>query len=133
MSDTCSTTFESYDEDGAWENYGESAIPSDGTVTCGECNQIIPAGMRVIHCTGDNGQDDNDADFEAYSEDVCAACHILLAEFFDGGWTFTTLWDRMFEEWDDGAPLQPCLNRVHSVAAKAKLRLMWLKHKGLVK
>lgn len=51
---------------------------------------------------------------------VCEACYEISREFeyhiIDGG-----LWTSMREEWEQGAHIQACIQRVESVAAKTKL------------
>jgi hypothetical protein len=41
------------------------------------------------------------------------------------------VWEEFEQQWHDGANLQACLNRVSTVAAKAKLRAQWQKWKGI--
>ena len=61
----------------------------------------------------------------------CAPCVEIASEFTDGARSFGVLWDDIDQNWEDGAHLQACLNRLTTVAAKEHMRQQWLKWKGL--
>ena len=92
--------------------------------TCFECRDPIKAG-ETYECVSWLFE----GSWERYS--LCKGCSEVQVEFSDGGRCIGTTWDDMRQNWYDGSNLQACMNRVASVAAKAKLRDQWLKWKGL--
>jgi hypothetical protein len=62
---------------------------------------------------------------------LCLACSEVSQEFYDGGRVLGVLWSEIESNWDDGAHLQACLNRLSTVAAKELMRRQWLQWKGL--
>jgi hypothetical protein len=60
----------------------------------------------------------------------CACCREAAAEFhfhvFGG-----LLWRMFIEEWEQGAHLQACVNRLSTAKAKEHMRRQWLKWKKL--
>ena len=59
------------------------------------------------------------------SDRWCAACREIASEFeyfIVGG----SLWEAVAEEWSQGARVQACINRLSTVAAKAKMRDRWI-------
>lgn len=60
------------------------------------------------------------------TERVCAPCHEASTEFeyhiFGGD-----LWRMFNEEWDNGAHVQACINRLSTARAKEHMRQQWLK------
>jgi hypothetical protein len=50
---------------------------------------------------------------------------------FPDGRTFGMLWEDLEANWDEGAHLQACLNRLTTVAAKERMRHQWMKWKQL--
>lgn len=61
---------------------------------------------------------------------VCEACWEAMQEFdyhiFGGDF-----WRSMREQWDNGANVQGCINRLSSAAAKEHMRRQWAKWKQL--
>lgn len=64
------------------------------------------------------------------SERRCMACVEVAGEFeytvFGGG-----LWMHMQEQWEEGAHVQACIQRLSTVAAKTLMQRRYLKWKGL--
>lgn len=59
---------------------------------------------------------------------LCLSCAESKAEFeyyIYGG----AFWEHMREEWDNGANVQGCINRLTSAAAKAHMHRQWMKWK----
>lgn len=61
----------------------------------------------------------------------CLPCREISTEFHDGSRVVGVLWDGLADNWSDGAPLQACLNRLTSVAAKTRMRERWMRWKGI--
>lgn len=91
---------------------------------CYECVEAIPIGVQYRRVVGKW-----DGKMDTYC--FCLACEEAAGEFFDGSRTFGILWDEMANNWDQGAHLQACLNRLSSAAAKEHMRRRWLQWKGL--
>ena len=120
----CSFTINGgYDDDLA-EDYEEQRMAAPSPVKCDECGDAIVLGQSCIRATGV---------YRGKSETYwfCAPCMEIVNEFVDGARVFGALEEEFCQNWDAGAPLQACLNRVSSVAAKTKLRRWWLHWKGL--
>lgn len=120
---TCNVSLGDYDGDVA-TFYDERWITARKPHACYECRATITVGERYERVSGK-------WDGEVRSYYFCAACAGISAEFSENGRTFGVVWDAFEEQWSGGANLQACLNRVSSVAAKAKLREQWQKFKGL--
>jgi hypothetical protein len=61
---------------------------------------------------------------------LCASCAEAKAEFeyhMYGG----DFWAHMREQWDNGANVQGCINRLTTMRAKDLMHRQWLKWKGL--
>lgn len=90
---------------------------------CVMCRQKIAAGesYRTVSSVFEG---------EFSYDKVCEACYEISREFeyhiIDGG-----LWDAMAEEWEQGAHIQACIQRVTSSAAKSKLAERWRRWKGI--
>jgi hypothetical protein len=119
----CDVTLDSYDGDdaGMWITHEPKARVDH---KCSECGGVIPAGSRYERIAGR---------YPRHGWDVwrlCLACSEIQREFSDGPRVLGCMWDTFADAWDDGANLQACLNRVHSVSAKQKLAMMWRANKG---
>lgn len=86
---------------------------------CSECGGPIAAGehyQRVASVfEGEFGVDK-----------ICAPCQETAGEFgchIVGG----VLWEMLYEEWDQGAHVQACINRLESARAKEHMRQQWVK------
>jgi hypothetical protein len=124
MSEECGVSFDAdYDDEN--ELYVETWRTARKTHRCGECRETIPVRSRYLRVVGkSNGS--------MWTVLLCDPCNEILHEFSDGAWNFGgKVWENFDQVWADGVPLQPCLNRLTSVTAKAKLRDMWLAHKGI--
>jgi hypothetical protein len=91
---------------------------------CNECMQPIEAGTsyrRVV------GKWEGEIDTFRF----CGPCVEIADEFTTGARLFGGLWDDIELNWDEGAHLQACLNRLTTVAAKEHMRQQWLKWKEL--
>ena len=124
MSGTCDVAIGGdYDGD-APTVYNERWVTARKVHTCYECGDPIPVGACHHVVTGLwEGQ------WETYR--WCAACHEIVGEFSEGPRCFGVMWDEMKMNWDEGAHLQACLNRVTSVQAKQMMARQWRKWKGL--
>jgi hypothetical protein len=122
VSDECGVSFESSYE-GDNELYVETWRRARKPHRCGECKQTIPPGSRYLRVVGKESG-------TIWTVLLCEPCNEILHEFADGNWEFGgKIWENFDEVWSQGEPLQPCLNRLTSVAAKTKLRDMWLAFK----
>lgn len=92
--------------------------------TCYECRDSIAEGQRHEVVTGLWGDR-----WETYR--FCEPCSEASREFYDGARTFGALWNEMGNEWDEGAHVQACVNRLTTVAAKAHMLRQWRRWKGL--
>lgn len=124
MSDECGLTFD-HGHDEPNDFYRETRQRARKTYVCGECKCTIAPGDTYLRVVGKSGGD-------MWTARLCAACDEIVHEFNPVTWTFGgQTWEDFEYAWEEGAPLQPCLNRLTSAAAKAKLRDMWLKAKGI--
>jgi hypothetical protein len=123
VSDECGVSFcDDYDGDNAF--YYERWRKARKRHTCCECRETIQPGMRYLYVTGKS-------DDVVWTTKICEPCKEILREFNDGAWEFGKLWENFEQEWLNGAPLQPCLNRLETVASKKKLRDMWMQYKEI--
>jgi hypothetical protein len=123
MSEECGVSFGSdYDDDN--ELYVETWRTARKPQKCGECKETIQPRSRYLRVVGKS-------DGRIWMVKLCEPCNTILHEFTEGSWTFGALWENFDETWSSGMPLQPCLNRLSDVAAKVKLRDMWMAHKGI--
>lgn len=85
--------------------------------TCAECHGLIAVGesheTRAYRFEG-----------EFHAERVCAPCQEAAGEF---GWHILggSLWVMFQEEWDGGANVQGCINRLTTARAKEHMRQQW--------
>ena len=84
---------------------------------CDECGETILAGSAYERVS-------YRFEGEFAMERRCASCHETAGEFghhvFGG-----LLWMNFEEQWDQGSPLQACLNRLSSASAKAHMQRRW--------
>ncbi len=124
MSGTCEVSIGGdYDGDVATV-YNDRTVKARKAHKCYECGEQIPIGAEHRCVTGLW-----DGKWETYR--WCAACHEVVGEFSDGARVFGSLWEEMEANWDEGAHLQACLNRLSSAAAKAHMVRRWRKWKEL--
>lgn len=119
----CDVQLGDYDGDEA-TCFSEAFVTARKEHTCFECLDPIRRGQRHERVSGI-------WEGEWHTYRFCEPCSESSREFFDGGRTFGVLWDGMEENWDQGAHLQSCLNRLSTIAAKEHMRRRWLKWKGL--
>lgn len=124
MSDMCSFTIEGGYDDDLVEDYEEQRTTAPEPVKCDECGDAIVVGQPCTRASGVYGGKPKTYWF-------CAPCMEIVHEFVEGARVFGALEEEFCLNWDAGAPLQACLNRVSSVAAKTKLHRWWLHWKGL--
>jgi hypothetical protein len=124
MSGTCDVSIGGdYDGDQATV-YNERHVVARKAHACYECREPIAPGTRHKVVTGLwEGR------WETYR--WCPACDEIVAEFSGGPRSFGVLWEEMEQNWDEGAHLQACLNRVTTAAAKTLMTRRWRKWKGL--
>lgn len=92
---------------------------------CAECKEPIQKGERYTRIAYKfEGTMDCDR--------LCASCAEAKAEFeyhiFGGDF-----WREMREQWENGANVQGCINRLTTIKAKDLMHRQWLKWKGLDK
>ncbi len=92
--------------------------------TCYECGEPIAVGAKYVRVVGKW-----ETSLDTYK--FCLPCQEAAGEFFDGARTFGVLWDEMTSNWEHGAHLQACLNRLVTAEAKDHMRRRWLKWKGI--
>jgi hypothetical protein len=122
MSEGCNVSLGEWDGD--VDDYEEIVVKSRRERTCHECREVIPAGTDHELCIGRY-----DGEWQRYR--FCLPCSEIQKEFCEHGRVFGSTWEEFRDQWNGGANLQACLNRVSSVAAKAKLRDQWQKFKRL--
>ena len=124
MSDYCGVDF-----DGACDDCEPIAEHRSHVVTarrphaCNECGERIQPGERYH-------RDSYQADGKRCVDRTCEPCREVRGEFYFtmlGGF----LWEHFDAEWDNGANVQSCMNRLTTVRAKERMRQQWLKWKGL--
>ena len=125
---SCGVTLNSYESWDCGGFYREQHVKHARKAhRCTECQKPIVQGDAYVRVSGKNEDD-------VWSHAVCEPCMALLKEFSDdGSWCFGEMWDTFRCEWHSGASLQGCMNRVSTVAAKAKLRDEWLAWKGITR
>jgi len=120
----CDVSLEEYDGDSA-TFYDEQHVKARKPHVCYECHEDITAGAHYHRVVGK-------WDDEVRTYKFCEACWEVMGEFSsDGTRTFGITWDTFDSEWNDGATLQGCLNRLTSVAAKELMTRKYRKSKGL--
>lgn len=128
MNGTCDVVLTDYDGDMA-SVYHEHIVRARTPHTCGECGGTIPAGDRYerisgLWYAGAAGEEE----WSVYRH--CLPCSEVSREFSDSR-CFGNLWDGMEEQWDEGAHITACLNRLTTAAAKKRLHAQWLRWKAL--
>ncbi len=125
MSDgTCDVSIGDYDGDPA-EVFHQSVVTARNAHACDECRERIQPGQRYERTSGK-------WDGEWSTWRLCLSCVETSIEFTEGyGRTFGILWEDLRNNWEEGAHLQACLNRLTTVAAKEHMRRQWLTWKGL--
>lgn len=101
------------------EFYDERIVTARKAHICDECGGPIAKGERYERKS-------YRVEGEFCTDHICDACHEVAGEFehcLVGG----MLWQQFEAEWDEGAHLQPCLNRLTSVRAKTTMRDQWMK------
>lgn len=112
-----------YDGDEA-SFFSEKWVTARKPHLCAECKLPIAKGEKYRRVAGKW-----EGDLDTFH--FCASCEDIAHEFMDGARCFGILWDEMQSNWEAGAPLQACLNRLESAAAKAHMVTMWKRWKGL--
>jgi hypothetical protein len=114
----CEVDFSEYSDDGEpVQFYDERMVVGRKDYECIECKSPITKGTRHLV---------KSYRFEGSfnTERICAMCHEVAAEFkygIAGGY----LWESMADEWDNGARVQACINRLTTSNAKAHLHQQW--------
>jgi hypothetical protein len=112
-----------YDGDAA-AFYVEKVVKARKPHVCDECRESIAVGATYRRVVGKWGD-------ELSTYRFCGPCDEICQEFSDGARSFGVLWDEIEINWNDGAHLQACLNRLTTVTAKAHMHRQWMKWKGL--
>lgn len=122
---TCEVSLGEYDGDSA-TCYTERIVKARVSHQCYECRETIPAGASYNRVSGKwyDG-------WEVYR--FCLPCDEALAEFSTGNArVFGDMWDTFRENWQEGTPVQACINRLSTVAAKEHMLRQWRRWKNLV-
>ena len=119
----CDVSLGDYDGDAA-ELYHEAIVTARTPKKCDECNETIEPKQRYERVSGKW-----DGEWSVWRS--CLPCSEALTEFSENGRCFGVLWDGMRDNWEQGAHLQACLNRLTTTAAKEHMRRQWLKWKRL--
>lgn len=108
------------DEADSVEFYSDRAVTARKPHVCCECGGPIAVGERhKLRAYKFDG--------EFHSERVCPPCQEAAGEFdyrLCGG----SLWCMFAEEWDNGAHVQGCINRLETARAKEHMRQQFLKY-----
>lgn len=120
---TCDVSLGDFDGDAA-SVFNSHVLKARKAHRCYECGEIIRTGDRYERVSGKW-----DGKWDTYR--FCLPCSEIGLEFSDGGRTFGYLWEGMRENWDEGAHITACLNRLGSAAAKQRLHAQWLDWKEL--
>lgn len=90
---------------------------------CTDCRGPIAKGERhiLINCLAGGMWD---------HMRICLPCEEIAREFMTTR-VVGILWDEFDHQWEEGATVQGCMNRVQSPAAKQKLLEQWQRWKGL--
>jgi len=119
----CDVSFSDYSDDAdPVEFWHETHVTARKPHRCNECDETIPVGERYRRVNYKFAG-------RLESEAMCGPCEEAAKEFDHrvGG----TLWQLFEEEWDQGAHLQACMNRLTTARAKEHMRRRWLKWKRL--
>jgi hypothetical protein len=117
---TCEVDFSDYSDDAdPVEFWNRREVTARKPHRCTECKCEIAIGERheVVAYKFEG---------EFKSDRVCLPCREAATEFeyhIMGG----DLWGMLCEEWDRGAHLQACINRLSTARAKEHMRQQWLK------
>lgn len=124
MSDdgTCDVSIGEYDGDPA-EFFHTSILTARKGRTCDECGEPIAPTQQYERIAGKW-----DGAWSVWR--LCLPCRVG-GEFAEGGRIFGGLWDDFENNWEEGAHLQACLNRLSTVAAKELMVRRWRKWKQL--
>lgn len=117
---TCDVDFSDYSDDADPVEFHQTRIVTARKAhRCSECGGEIAIGDRyrvtAYKFEGVFGVDR-----------VCPPCHEAAGEFgyfIMGG----SLWQMFQDEWDNGAHVQACINRLETARAKEHMRQQWLK------
>lgn len=91
---------------------------------CCECRSAIAKGERHILITMKA-----EGDWDSFR--VCLPCDEIAREFMSPRVVGGLLWQEFDYQWEEGANVQGCMNRVTTVAAKQKLLAKWREWKGI--
>jgi len=117
--DHCEVSFEDATDDVEQvEFYDEKVVTARKTHTCTECGGEIAPGERYTRKT---------YRFEGkfHTDRVCTPCHEAAAEF-EFGIVGGMLWEYFSNEWDNGANIQGCINRLTTARAKTLMHRQWM-------
>ncbi len=125
MTGHCEVSLGEYEGDTAI-CYDEAVVKARKPHKCYECRRLIEKGERYERASGLW-----EGSWETYH--FCLQCSEISREFTTGAREFGNLWYELQENWDEGAHLQACLNRLSTATAKEHMRQRWMKWKGLEK
>jgi hypothetical protein len=92
--------------------------------TCSECREEIPVRSPYVRIS-------YKFDGRLGCDRLCVSCRETATEFDYTLVGSGALWSTMAEQWDNGANVQGCMNRLTTVAAKALMLRKWQKWKGI--
>jgi hypothetical protein len=114
----CEVDFGDYSDDAdPVEMYDATFVVGRKAHTCTECGDAIPKGIRHQRIS-------YRFDGRFWTDRRCPPCQETAGEFnhcIIGG----MLWQAFQEEWENGAHLQACLNRLTTADAKAHMQRQW--------
>lgn len=120
MASQCEVDFSDYSDDAdPVEFFERRTVVARKPHRCSECGGEIAVGEKHEVCA---------YKFEGafHSDRTCAPCREAAAEFeyhVMGG----DLWAMLAEEWDNGAYVQACINRLSTARAKEHMQRQWVK------
>ena len=120
---TCDVSIGGYDGDPA-EVFHASIVTARKGHKCDECGEPIAPKQQYERISGKW-----DGSWSVWR--LCLPCREIGSEFSEDGRTLGMLWEDLEANWDEGAHLQACLNRLTTVAAKERMRHQWMKWKQL--
>lgn len=99
------------------EFYDEKMVTGRKVHQCSECDRTIAVGEP-------HQRKSYKFEGEFHCDRICDGCREVAGEF-DLRYVGGLLWESFWCEWDEGANLQGCLNRLTSVRAKTTMRDQW--------
>jgi len=121
----CDVSIGGYDGDVA-SVWNVKTVKARTPHVCDECGETIVPTQQYERASGL-------FDGEWSTWRICLPCCEVSAEFTESGGRVYggAMWNELVDQWEQGAHLQACLNRLTTAAAKAMMRRRWMKWKRL--